>query len=495
MMKFENHKHIARWIIEAVTPIAIGSGNENAITDQLVMRDANGMPYIPGTSMAGALRSALQGKLFEGVDSNTLFGDEACKQGSRLIISNACLLGKNGRVVEGLGNFDDEFFNHYKVLPVRQHVRITHKGVGANQAKFDQEVVYKGTRFVFEMAMTGGAKEVWEELIAGILTQFPIIGGGSRNGFGHFTVVDWKTRSFDLTIANDREDYLAHSASLNSSFKGDGNLPEGNAYESSFIKYNLSLTPENFFLFGAGGGDETADMIPVKEKMIDWSNPNQPTFTEQYTLIPGTSVKGAIAHRVAYHYNLLKKMTTARVKSLAQEPDAAWLDNYTQGVYQVNTATNLLSKELITEIATQYNPAVLNLFGYVAEDERKSVEKLLEWPKSGDYESNGPLTTMRGKVVIRDVFLKKDKEKYLNHVAIDRFTGGALDGALFTEKVSFEQNPFSLEIWVEQNGDNLLPEALQALEYAIDDLCNAKLPLGGGVMRGNGCFKGEYKKN
>lgn len=493
-MKFENHKHIARWTIEAATPIAIGSGLENAITDQLVMSDANGMPYIPGSSMAGALRSALQGYQFDGVDSNTLFGDEACQQGSLLIISNACLLGTNGHVVEGINQIDDEFLNHYKVLPIRQHVRITHKGVGANKSKFDQEVVYKGTRFVFEMAMHGGFSTVWTRIVEAIASRFPIIGGGSRNGFGHFEVVSCSTRSFDMENPGDRNDYLAHSASLNSPLKEETVLTEANVGESSYIKYNLTLKPENFFLFGAGGGDETADMIPVKEEVVEWSDPNHPEFSGQRTLIPGTSVKGAIAHRVAYHYNVLKKMTTARVKELAIKPDKAWIDSYTQGVYEVIMNGDGYTKEMITDIATLYNPAVLNLFGYVAEDKSKLPEKTIKWPEVNPKRESDSLSSKRGRVVIKDVFQKVETEKHLNHVAIDRFTGGALDGALFTERVSFYQEPLSLEIWVDRTDENLLPDALKALELTIDDLCNAKLPLGGGVMRGNGCFKGEYKK-
>lgn len=494
MMKFDNHKHIARFTIEATTPLAIGSGVENAITDQLVMRDANGMPYIPGTSLAGALRSALQGYHFDGADSNTLFGDEACQQGSLLIISNACLRGTNGHVVEGINQTDDEFLNHYKVLPIRQHVRITHKGVGANQAKFDQEVVYKGTRFVFELTMHGGQPSVWMRLVESIVSQFPIIGGGSRNGFGHFEVVAYSTRSFDMKNPGDRNDYLAHSASLNSPLKEEAVLREANEGKSSYIKYNLSLKAENFFLFGVGGGDETADMIPVKEEVVEWSDPNHPKFSEQYTLIPGTSVKGAIAHRVAYHYNVLKNMTTARIKELAIEPDKAWIDSYTQGVYEVIMNGDGFTKEMITDLATLYNPAVLNLFGYVAEDKSKLIEETIKWPEVNPKRESDSLSSKRGRVVIKDIFQKVKTEKYLNHVAIDRFTGGALDGALFTERVSFFQEPFSLEIWVDRKDDNLLPDALEALELTIDDLCNAKLPLGGGVMRGNGCFNGEFKK-
>ena len=53
------HRYLARVIIEATTPLAIGSGEKNMITDQIILSDVNGLPYIPGTSLAGIIRHAL----------------------------------------------------------------------------------------------------------------------------------------------------------------------------------------------------------------------------------------------------------------------------------------------------------------------------------------------------------------------------------------------------------------------------------------------------
>ena len=53
------HRHLARFIIEAVTPLAIASGQSDIFSDALVIRDVNGLPYIPGSSLAGIVRSML----------------------------------------------------------------------------------------------------------------------------------------------------------------------------------------------------------------------------------------------------------------------------------------------------------------------------------------------------------------------------------------------------------------------------------------------------
>ena len=48
-----SHRFLARIIIEAKTPLAVGSGNKDVITDALVAKDVNGMPYIPAIEVAG----------------------------------------------------------------------------------------------------------------------------------------------------------------------------------------------------------------------------------------------------------------------------------------------------------------------------------------------------------------------------------------------------------------------------------------------------------
>ena len=54
------HRFLARLVIEAKTPLAIGSGEKDIISDALVATDVNGLPYIPGTAIAGVVRSLLK---------------------------------------------------------------------------------------------------------------------------------------------------------------------------------------------------------------------------------------------------------------------------------------------------------------------------------------------------------------------------------------------------------------------------------------------------
>lgn len=466
------HRYLARFIIEAETPLAIGSGERNVLTDRLVATDVNGLPFIPGTALAGVLRNAVQQ-----IDKNDVFGFQKGSdgKGSRLILSSAQMVGKNGHVIDGLQTIDflDGFYAHFQNLPIRQHVRISHKGAAEQGGKFDEQVVYKGTRFCFEMELVGteSDKETWKQLIDEFSNPAFRIGGGTRKGFGAIKVEDIKCKTLNLKLENELNMYLEKTAKLNDKFWiEDYNYTKPTPQSENWIHYEISLTPDNFFLFGSGFGSEdgSADMSYVTEKVIDWSSGNG-VFTDEKVLIPATSVKGALAHRTAFHFNKAKEVYADKFEepgfcsSLIQK--GYWLPDECKYFDSKKT-------DDIFKMVSEGNPAVRTLFGYSAND------------------VNG----QRGKVIFSDIFLsekKNDKQKLLNHVAIDRFTGGAMDGALFSEEVTASKEQFNMEIYV---NECVSPDYLKAFECALNDLCTGMLPLGGGTMRGYGCFNGTWTK-
>ena len=97
----------------------------------------------------------------------------------------------------------------------------------------------------------------------------------------------------------------------------------------------------------------------------------------------------------------------------------------------------------------------------------------------------------RGLAIFSDITEKKPAgvyDKILNHVSIDRFTGGAVNGALFDEKTLYARGVhFTTEILVNREAEGK-EHVIEAFERALDDACNGLLPLGGGVNRGNGTF-------
>lgn len=440
----KSYKLVVRVIIEAQTPLCIGSGEKSILTDSEVMRDVNGLPYIPGTTLAGVLRKELSEEKAE-----YYFGTQrnGCEHGSALIFSEARMIGKDGTILDGLHQicWNDEFYSYYQMLPVRQHARISHRGVTEKAGKFDEEVVMKGTRFMFEIEqiICDDDLSLVQFLMERMIGKQFRIGGGANRGFGSIKMIDCSYRLYCLTNKDDLEAYLCHSSDLSVPFDGKKLSLTPSQTEEHARVYELELEADDFFLFGAGMGDADADEIPVTECMVAWDDKGKPYIKSKQTLIPASSVKGAILHRTLYHYNKKKQI---------------FADDKNENELQTMSAENIVRNELFGNSLNDVNTQVI-----------------------------------KGRAIFNDIIAETVKTKAFNHVKIDRLTGGTVDGALFTETVSCGMGrTFSTEIIVTQQVD---AEVIEAFEHAMTDLCKGMLPLGGATNRGYGVFKGTLKCN
>jgi len=453
-------RYIAGFLIEVETPLKVGSGNKNLITDSPVMVDANGLPYIPGTSLCGVLRHMLADSGLSGEVIDDIFGYETDREdsgkGSRIVVSDAVMIGHNGEGIEGLANIDEGhcFYKHFFNLPVRQHCRMTDRGVAATQehGKFDEQVVYKGTRFTFELELqdNGSSIDGWERILATLASPLFRIGGGTRKGFGALSIKGCRKNSYDLTAADELENYLQRTGSLRFPPPEEKTAHLSQAEPpTSAVTYRLQLQAEDFFLFGSGYGDAEVDMRPVTEEKVIWAE-GLPRFTDELVLIPASSVKGAISHRMAFHYNRLQHVFVDPLQK---------------------------SEEERTQHTGEANEAVKTLFG-----------------SAGGNQQTGT----RGKAIFSDIYLTRapENDKILNHVSIDRFTGGAINGALFSEKLFASEQPIEMCIYLESDAFGLTESenVQKAFEQTLTDITMGMLPLGGGVMRGHGVFTGKWEK-
>ena len=441
--KTYRYRHLARITVEADTPIAIGTGSKDIFTDAPVIRDINGLPYIPATSMVGVIRHAL------GIDGNKegIFGhhDKKGGLGSMIVFTDAMMIGKDGKVLDGIQEIpeDDDFYDHYRELNIRQHVCIDHKGVAKDNGKFDNEVVYKGTRFVFDMELVSDSEheDTYEQTLATLCHDAFRVGGGTRCGYGKLKIISCKRATLDLEKVEDLDAYVKKSSCLASCWERFKEVDVPTASTGEWVKYTLCLKPRDFFLIGSGMGDEEADNTPMTEPVVRWQD-GKPEFTERYVLIPASSVKGALAHRTAYHYNRL-----------------IW-----------KFADEIVGEEQRKKCVGSYNQAVVDIFGRVRNESKDSK---------------------RGEIILSDVFGSKNDYKVFHHNKIDYFTGGTMDGALFQEKSVYGNgDTYELEILVNKDAfsDDKVKEAF---ENSLHDLCGGLLPLGGATGRGNGIFEGK----
>ncbi|MBJ7556671.1 RAMP superfamily CRISPR-associated protein [Marinomonas spartinae] len=456
MLKQWNHLYLARVCVEAQTPLSIQSGQAEMSYDTSLVRDANGLPTLPATSIRGVLRHLFQTQ-FNEEKTHTLFGyaqthtKEPKDQTSRIQISWGVIHDKHNHPVEGLvyPSEDPDFLDPLaQSQPIkRERVRLNHKGCAEDQGKFDVSACPKGARFTFEIKYWSDSADDthWEELMA--LLQKPNfrLGSSTRSGFGSLSIQQMESHHFDLKNPNDIAKWCAldRSIAVNSA---DAQASPPSEQSPDGIHIHLKLKADGFIRIG--GGDipmhetsDPADLRMQSESYIQWTN-DQGRFSKRQPLIPASSIKGAIAHRTLYHCNRLK-----------------------------GQFADQLTDELFISAATrEHHSELTDLLGYAKNE--------------GD---EGGV----GKLLIDDIYLPENAPTtQLWHNRIDRFTGGVIDGALFTEEVLFEPElEFDLTLL---DANSLSDLAQQALKATLDDLCHGRLPLGAAGSRGLGSFTGEY---
>jgi CRISPR/Cas system CSM-associated protein Csm3 (group 7 of RAMP superfamily) len=462
--------YIARLVLETCTPLSIATGRTDGIADNLIVRDANGLPAIPGSSLAGVLRHLYQ-HLNDEDQTNQLFGsgkqslddkepsteDQETGNPSFVHVSWGCLHDQNDKPVEGLLDPDDPRWQDDKIIkdalqttPIRRdHVKLNHRGVtdAKKQGKFERSSLTTGHRFSVELSLWSDDENDsrWEKLLN--LLQRPDfrLGGGTRRGLGKLKMVRCHTGKFNLV---DKGEFNQFSE-LTQSLAETRHLNELKPSEP-VSQISLNLTPLEGYRFGGGVEpllkNSQANLLTVTEPCIEWEN-EQGALTQKRVVIPASGVKGALSHRVAYYYNALNEI---------------FAEKYA---------------EEIEKHVGENNEAVRALFGYIEESKDKTK----------------PDIAQIGCLIFDDVYQQRSLQivEYM-HNGVDRFTGGVREGVLFSEEVITDTQSFPLNITI-ANEEGIKPDIWKALRLALNDIAEGRLALGAGGGRGHGYFSAEWK--
>lgn len=414
---------IFRMTLECLSPLHCGGGEESWLQDQPVVRDAFGYWIIPGTSVAGALRELAE--QLDGAAADSLFGG---KKASMFWASDARLLDYDGRPVL------DKLLAGEKVeLPqgpfLRDHVRLNSENETAeDRAKFDEEIVPAGTRFALEFAFDPWDRsDVERELalfdqVCALAAQGGMsLGGHGTNGMGAYRALCTECRDFDLTSFAGMQAWLELSSGA--FFSGsDGGTPVA--------------VPETVFLM-QGDGFSGALTIP---------------FEADGPLIVGggSSLRGE--DDLVFASTPFLDYETKGLKERFVVPGSSVKGAFRHAMYRICRER-----------------------GLAAEDAEKLMSSLF-----GHAENQGG---RKGRLLFHDVKLGDVRPVSVPHVAVDRFSGGALDGALFSEGPVWRKG-MSTAVSVSLQG--VASHELALLFHALFDMAEGGLPLGGGTGRGCG---------
>jgi CRISPR/Cas system CSM-associated protein Csm3 (group 7 of RAMP superfamily) len=422
-----------RFTLELLSPLRVGSGSNDPLLDAPVVRDAFGDYRVPGSSLAGAVRAHL-----EKVGLGGLFGEGGdASSASAVEFSDGFLVDWDGTTVLSKRLAGDAPAMA-RVLEVQDRVRIDHtSGTAAPGGKFDAEVVPLGLRFRFEIGCVdrGGSREPLDVsgVLGAILAAFEAgdirLGAEVTNGLGMVKPVAG-TVSHDVhDLATPAGLVAARSVSpwIDEPLRNAGGLPGAAAARAAESHAAVDGTVR--ILFRADG--------PI---LVGGSQ--RPS--------PRSGDSTAAEADLLFGHTLVADYARGEFVSRPWIPGSSVKGVLRHRVRHVLEATGRHDAERCVDA----------WFGSV-----------------GEHGASPSLVRVHGQV------LDDEKPTVVQHVAIDRLTGGSLQGALYAEAPIWREG-LIVDVTLELN---CLPvDGAAALAHALLDMGTGSLPIGGGVNRGNG---------
>lgn len=184
------------------SPLAVGSG-ENRITDKDIILDGRGVPYVPASALAGVYR-----QLFTKMTADKYFGseltkermDQSIKEG-RNILTESDIVVYNATIIDSAK----------RVITTRDMVALDEYKVSKDGAKFDFQILEPGITFVtyIEQKMTCEKEAYLLKEIAYAWNQGKIsLGAKTGRGYGHTELVELAECCYDLANSKERNLWL-----------------------------------------------------------------------------------------------------------------------------------------------------------------------------------------------------------------------------------------------------------------------------------------------
>ena len=436
--------NIAKLVLETQSPMAITTGDRETSFDSALVRDINGLPIIPATAIAGVWgQLALQ---LPHDEKSYWFG--SCEKSAVLSISNAVIHDQHNQPV--LPFIAPEIIENDSVLSVcalarpyhRERVSINDRGVAKDTGKFDQIVLPKGVRFSLTVRWENNVEFDHTAIFALWNDRQMAFGSSTRNGLGQIKVIASEIKTFNLENAPKQAEQLQR-------YVFDRNVPTQSntiallAHNHTRLLASLPLQALDNWRCGAGSeliGSATVGAQEYNVAIKTYSEPSwiwknhQAQWVSATPVLCGSSIKGILAHRVAYHY---RKHAGIWAETMANDNHAAWSSKPT---------------------------ALQALFGYADETDHDA--------------------SLAGMLMVDDCPLRYEHTVIRHHNCIDRFTGGVREGALFSEQLLYQPR-FTINVWLKAQRESLDTHLYQALLDTLADLKNGLLPMGAGSGRGN----------
>ena len=464
----------SRWIISGTmittSPISVGGIVSDASVDLALAIDGQGNYYVPGTSLAGALRSWIsrnydnENKQASQI-SDRLFGyqpakDEQGGHASFVTISDISISQTN------------LFFE------IRDGVGIDREtGTATHRFKYNRAVLPKGTNLPLEISIERDKElkdedwQIYQTAIAHLLDAFKTgkipIGAAKTRGLGRIKLneTDWDIQTHDFQTRKGilaALGYQSNGANPEDAAQPFAYTASANSSQSTNLAIAISWKPVEPVMVKAEGEGIAVDILPLTS-----ANGESLTF-----VLPGSSIKGS-----------LRTQAERIVRTVL-------------GIGIVNQSTPYVKQNYPTQIDV---PLISELFGKAAKIKNGEQQGRIgalsvvdcyanlaispqAWANIESATTESQLRTSLGAVGLSNT-------KQAIHVAIDRWTGGAADQMLYStlEPIGFNWEPIVLELDLSSKS---IPkyEAIALVLLVLRDMMLSKIPLGYATNRGMGAI-------
>lgn len=425
----------------ARSPLHIGSGRSDPGLDLPVTTDGHGLPVIPGTSLAGVLRHLLGEADGESVDACAVAAWGSRDAASRTLVDDAPLLSDTSPDVR-------------EVLTTTK--LDAHRGVASAEALVAREVITAGSRFDLRITVETGEPTSREALeranaLAGHLMAGVTLGAAGTRGLGRIQLD--ANLGLKIEVFGD----LGTKRGVLAALDDQGDLqerPEVVARLADRLEVKVDWSPAATLMCGVASIGE-ADVVPRTTTRIVRKNgrPRQ----RAHLMVLGSSIKGALRARACLIADAVDAHEAVTVlfgdENGAQRGALEFDDVYTQDSVD----------------ASSWEKSV-----HDRGNQEDAAERRQHY-RNGLRETNGLPTEL------------------VDRVAIDRWTGGAAEGQLFTAlepRSGIKWQPMKMRFHASRVRSVEQQRSAMALFFLVlRDLGNGRVPLGRGTRRGWGALE------
>ncbi|MFN5861655.1 MAG: RAMP superfamily CRISPR-associated protein, partial [Pseudanabaena sp.] len=332
---------------------------------------------------------------------------------------------------------NDSISNEKIDLELRDGVKIDEKkGVAVDGAKYDFELLSAGTEFplFFELLIEEGKDEnqLKQELaitLSGFENGEIAIGMKKRRGFGRCHVENWQVWEFDLKDNRQRLEWL------------------------NFEHWNRNLS------------ESRTKISPISIVLGAIPNDNK---RDRFTITAKFSLVGSMLIRSA-EYSEHKRPDAVHLKS--HRPNKQKPQEY--------NPLPIISGTSLAGVLRHRAVRIINTL----EKDLQIVDDIF----GTDISDNGNKEAKASRLIVHESEIKESSELVQSRIAIDRFTGGAMHGALFDA-----QPVFSGVVELKLELRNPKEHEIGLLLLLLKDLWTGDLPIGGESSIGRGRLQGIH---